>query len=109
MLSKGHSFKLLTEEVKVLVPLPMSYNFDKLEQADLTGVIHWQSEHPDVNSLVHITDLGHASVTLPARNEQNMAEVSHLLPFLSSTKLALLCTAHMVNRLIGWAEQGHLA
>ena len=91
VLSRGHSFKLLTEEVKLLVPLPMSYNSDKLEQADLTGVLNWPSEHPDVNSLVHISALGDPTVTSPARTEQNMAQVSHLLPVLSSRKSLLQC------------------
>ena len=78
----------MTEEEKLFVPLPMSYNSDKLEQADLAGVLNWPSEHPDINSLISKKDLGDPSVSAPLRTERHMAEV---------LIVATACTATVAN------------
>ncbi len=66
---------MLTEETRLFVPLPMSYNSDKLEQADLAGIMNWPSEWPDINSLVTTAALGDPAVSAPPRTQAGMAQV----------------------------------
>lgn len=77
---RGHDFKLISGQHISLVPLPMSHNADKLEQADLAGVKNYPTLHPDIHTLIHKTDLGDPNVVAAKRTEAGTRQVSRPAP-----------------------------
>ena len=86
-LCRGIDLRLPSGRQQHYVPLTVSHNADKLEQANVGGLFNWPNAYSDLNSLCHQDDFGDPDVVLTVRTEEGMREVRAIawpLPLLAA-------------------------
>lgn len=76
MVDRLSSIDTWSGETFSVVSLPLVYIADKLEQGDIGNVKAHPAYYPDVNFMVHKTNLGNFHDQSDPRTEAKMAEVS---------------------------------